>query len=156
MALVGMRNMRDYRHRVRPDNQSAGLASPFNVKKESLTLANFSCAEIESLYGQHTADTAQSFTKDAVERAWDWTEGQSRLVRQRYCRQYPFTYSRFSRQFRRYLYRILRNIGVNMPNFYSPSVKFDVWETKPNGYFTESNGQARILRPFQLNLEPKS
>jgi hypothetical protein len=80
MALVGMRDMRDYRHRVRPDDQSAGLASPFNVKKESLTLANFSRDEIESLYGQHTADTGQSFAKDAVDRAWYWTEGQPWLV----------------------------------------------------------------------------
>ncbi|MDR1035529.1 MAG: ATP-binding protein, partial [Deltaproteobacteria bacterium] len=80
MALVGMRDLRDYRHRVRPDEQSAGLASPFNVKKESLTLANFSSDEIESLYGQHTADTGQIFAKDAVERAWHWTEGQPWLV----------------------------------------------------------------------------
>jgi hypothetical protein len=80
MALVGMRDLRDYRYRVRPDEQSAGLASPFNVKKKSLTLANFSKEEIESLYGQHTADTGQIFEKGAVERAWNWTEGQPWLV----------------------------------------------------------------------------
>ncbi|MDR1036822.1 MAG: ATP-binding protein, partial [Deltaproteobacteria bacterium] len=80
MALVGMRDLRDYQHRVRPDEQSAGLASPFNVKQESLTLANFSKEEIASLYGQHTAETGQIFEKDAVERAWHWTEGQPWLV----------------------------------------------------------------------------
>ncbi|MDR1079848.1 MAG: ATP-binding protein [Deltaproteobacteria bacterium] len=80
MALVGMRNIRDYRHRVRPDDQSALLASPFNVTTESFSLANFSKEEIESLYGQHTADTGQIFAGDAVERAWYWTEGQPWLV----------------------------------------------------------------------------
>ncbi|MDR1035745.1 MAG: hypothetical protein LBT40_04010, partial [Deltaproteobacteria bacterium] len=80
MALVGMRDMRDCRHRVRPDEQSAGLASPFNVKKKSLTLANFSKEEIGTLYGQHTADTGQIFAGDALERAWHWTEGQPWLV----------------------------------------------------------------------------
>ncbi|MDR1035935.1 MAG: ATP-binding protein [Deltaproteobacteria bacterium] len=80
MALVGMRDVRDYLHRVRPDAQSAGLASPFNVKKKSLSLANFTKVEIESLYGQHTTDTGQIFEKDAVERAWHWTEGQPWLV----------------------------------------------------------------------------
>jgi hypothetical protein len=41
MALVGMRDVRDYLYWVRPDAQAAGLASPFNVKKKSLSLANF-------------------------------------------------------------------------------------------------------------------
>jgi hypothetical protein len=80
MALVGMRNIRDYRHRVRPDDQSALLASPFNVITQSFSLANFSKEEIKSLYGQHTADTGQIFAVDAVERAWYWTEGQPWLV----------------------------------------------------------------------------
>jgi predicted AAA+ superfamily ATPase len=35
IALVGMRNIRDFQYRVRPDDQSAQEASPFNVITES-------------------------------------------------------------------------------------------------------------------------
>lgn len=80
MALIGMRDIRDYLVRVRPEDQAVGLASPFNVKKESLTLANFTQAEIQTLYCQHTEATGQVFTQDAIERAWYWSEGQPWLV----------------------------------------------------------------------------
>jgi hypothetical protein len=46
LALVGMRDIRDYIAQVRPDSESRGLASPFNIKKESLTLKNFTRDEI--------------------------------------------------------------------------------------------------------------
>ncbi|MDR1037884.1 MAG: AAA family ATPase [Deltaproteobacteria bacterium] len=42
MALVGMRNLWDCKHRVRQEDQSAGLASPFTIITESFSLANFS------------------------------------------------------------------------------------------------------------------
>jgi hypothetical protein len=80
MALVGMRDIRDYLTKVRPDGMSTGPASPFNVKLESLTLADFTMDEIRSLYFQHTAETGQVFEPSAVERAWYWTEGQPWLV----------------------------------------------------------------------------
>jgi hypothetical protein len=80
MALVGMRDIRDYLVQVRPEEKSTGLASPFNIKKESLTLADFTQEEIKSLYGQHTAAAGQIFTEDAIERAWQWTQGQPWLV----------------------------------------------------------------------------
>ncbi|MDR1313243.1 MAG: ATP-binding protein [Deltaproteobacteria bacterium] len=80
MALVGMRDISDYLYMVRPEAKSTGLASPFNVKKKSLTLSNFSLEEINSLYSQHTAETGQFFEPTAVERAWYWTDGQPWLV----------------------------------------------------------------------------
>ncbi|MDR1656633.1 MAG: AAA-like domain-containing protein [Deltaproteobacteria bacterium] len=80
MALVGMRDIRDYLTSVRPGSQSRGLASPFNIKKEALTLANFTQNEISDLYGQHTQATGQVFEPSAVERAWYWSEGQPWLV----------------------------------------------------------------------------
>jgi hypothetical protein len=80
MALVGMRDIRDYLVQVRPEEQSTGLASPFNVKKKSLTLANFTQDEIQSLYNQHTEATGQVFRQEAIERAWYWSEGQPWLV----------------------------------------------------------------------------
>jgi hypothetical protein len=80
LALVGMRDVRDYVVQVRPDDQSIGLASPFNVKKKSLTLADFTREEIGALYSQHTEATGQVFDEEAVERAWYWSEGQPWLV----------------------------------------------------------------------------
>jgi hypothetical protein len=80
LALVGLRDIRDYLYRVRPEEQSTGLASPFNIKKESLTLSNFTLEQIKNLYCQHTSETGQLFEHSAFERAWHLTEGQPWLV----------------------------------------------------------------------------
>ena len=80
VALVGMRNIRDYKARVRPDSDTLGSASPFNIVTKSLTLTNFTRDEIASLYGQHTAETGQIFEETAVDRASYWTCGQPWLV----------------------------------------------------------------------------
>ena len=80
IALVGMRDVRDYLAHVRSEAESLGTASPFNVKTESLNLVNFTQEEISKLYAQHTAETGQSFAADAVERAWMLTRGQPWLV----------------------------------------------------------------------------
>jgi hypothetical protein len=80
LALIGMRDIRDYLVQVRPDGESRGLASPFNIKKESMTLANFTLREIKTLYGKHTKATGQVFEQSAIKRAWAWSEGQPWLV----------------------------------------------------------------------------
>jgi hypothetical protein len=80
MALIGMRDIRDYIAKVRPGSESKGISSPFNIKKEALTLANFTQDEIGTLYKQHTEASGQIFEPDAIERAWYWTEGQPWLV----------------------------------------------------------------------------
>ncbi|MDR1098140.1 MAG: AAA-like domain-containing protein [Tannerella sp.] len=80
VALVGMRNIRDYKARIRPDSQSLGSASPFNIVKESLTLKNFTKEEIRQLYRQHTDETGQVFEEDAVELVWQQTQGQPWLT----------------------------------------------------------------------------
>ena len=41
MALIGLRNIRDYKMRVRPEGQSTGEASPFNVITEAMTISLF-------------------------------------------------------------------------------------------------------------------
>jgi hypothetical protein len=79
-ALVGMRNIRDYNAHVRPERESLGSASPFNIAKESLTLKNFTLEEIGALYRQHTGETGQTFEADAVELAYRQTRGQPWLV----------------------------------------------------------------------------
>jgi hypothetical protein len=80
VALVGMRNIRDYKAHVRPDSESLGSASPFNIVKKSLTLKNFTKEEIRQLYQQHTDETGQIFEEAAVELVWQQTQGQPWLV----------------------------------------------------------------------------
>jgi hypothetical protein len=78
MALVGMRDIREYHKK----NSETDLteSSPFNIKKEALTLPNFSMDEIKTLYEQHTKASGQSFEESAISRAWYWSEGQPWLI----------------------------------------------------------------------------
>jgi len=80
LALVGMRNIRDYKAQVRPDSDSHGLASPFNIVTETFTLENFTQAEVASLYQQHTDDTGQQFDDGAIAYIYEQTCGQPWLV----------------------------------------------------------------------------
>lgn len=80
VALIGMRDVRDYKAKIRPDSQTLGSASPFNVKAESLTLASFTAEEVATLCRQHTEDTGQVFTDPALERAFELTRGQPWLT----------------------------------------------------------------------------
>ena len=79
IGLIGLRDLRDYLTSAK-DGGAVNPGSPFNVKAASLTLQNFSKADVEALYGQHTADTGQVFEPGAVDRAYWWTRGQPFLV----------------------------------------------------------------------------
>jgi hypothetical protein len=65
---------------VRPQSETLGSASPFNIVTDALTLVNFTPAEIAALYGQHTTETGQLFEEAAMERAAYWSGGQPWLV----------------------------------------------------------------------------
>ena len=80
IALVGMRDIRDYKARIRPDGQTLGDASPFNIITEDLPISNFGRDDVARLYAQHTEATGQVFEPDAVARAWQLTRGQPWLV----------------------------------------------------------------------------
>jgi hypothetical protein len=80
VALVGMRNIRDYKAKVRPDSQSLGSASPFNIVTKTMTLKNFTKEEITSFYQQHTDDTGQIFEAEAIDFIFEQTQGQPWLV----------------------------------------------------------------------------
>jgi hypothetical protein len=80
VALIGLRDVRDYRVRIREDKDSLGTSSPFNIKVESLTLRNFTADEVAELYEQHTAETGQLFTPEAKALAYELTRGQPWLV----------------------------------------------------------------------------
>jgi len=80
VALVGMRNLRDYKGKIRRESETLGSSSPFNVVKESLNLRNFTAAEVAELYAQHTAETGQVFEQSAIDYAFEQTQGQPWLV----------------------------------------------------------------------------
>jgi hypothetical protein len=79
LALVGLRDVRDYKVTAGGQNR-LGTSSPFNIKVESFTLANFSVTDVASLYGQHTSDTGQVFTPAAIQKVYEITQGQPWLV----------------------------------------------------------------------------
>ena len=80
VALVGLRNIKDYKMRIRPDGESVGQASPFNVITEVLPMRLFSEAEMRTLYAHHTAETGQVFEEGALVEAYRLTGGQPYLV----------------------------------------------------------------------------
>ncbi len=80
VALIGLRDVRDYKVSIRPKTASLGTSSPFNIKVDSITIRNFTQDEVAELYLQHTEETGQTFTDEALEMAWDLTRGQPWLV----------------------------------------------------------------------------
>ncbi len=80
IALIGLRDIRDYRILARADDESLGTASPFNVKSDSLLLRNFTEEEVAELYDQHTAEAGQPFSEEAKAWAFELTRGQPWLV----------------------------------------------------------------------------
>ncbi len=79
LALIGLRDVRDYKVAAGGSSR-LGTASPFNIKVRSFTLRNFNLQEVADLYAQHTAATGQIFTPEAVQLAFDLTQGQPWLV----------------------------------------------------------------------------
>ncbi|WP_437714878.1 ATP-binding protein [Sorangium sp. So ce448] len=80
VALCGLRDVREYKAASGGDPGRLGTASPFNIKIESLRIGGFDRDEVRDLYGQHTAETGQVFTEEAIERAFALTAGQPWLV----------------------------------------------------------------------------
>ncbi len=72
VVLCGLRDVRDYR--------MGASGSPFNIAAKSLRLGDFSRDETLALLGQHTAETGQPFTSEALEAVWTQTRGQPWLV----------------------------------------------------------------------------
>ena len=79
IALIGVRDVRDYKV-ASGGSARLNTASPFNIKIESLSLRNFTVSEITDLYQQHTAETGQVFSPEALQRAFELTQGQPWLV----------------------------------------------------------------------------
>ncbi|MEM8527585.1 MAG: AAA-like domain-containing protein [Bacteroidota bacterium] len=80
IVLCGVRDVRDYRIHSSSTKEIITGGSAFNVKAESLRLENFSKAQIQQLYEQHTAATGQVFKEEIWDLAWFYTHGQPWLV----------------------------------------------------------------------------
>ena len=80
VALVGLRDVRDYRLIARGEDATLGTASPFNVKSDSLRLPYFTAGDVASLYRQHAEETGQVFLPRTQAMAFELTRGQPWLV----------------------------------------------------------------------------
>jgi hypothetical protein len=79
LGLIGMRDVRDYKV-ISGGSERLDTASPFNILSRSLTMKNFTADEVATLYRQHTAETGQAFTDEAVALSFHLTQGQPYLV----------------------------------------------------------------------------
>lgn len=80
MGLISLRDLRDYKVKAKEDCNSNRNESPFNSIAESVRLDDFTKADVEYLYGQHTQATGQVFTEQAIDLVYCLTQGQPWLV----------------------------------------------------------------------------
>ena len=80
VVLCGVRDVRDYRIHSSTEQAVVTGGSAFNIRAESLRLGDFTEAEVRALVTQHTEETGQAFTAEALETVWRQTLGQPWLV----------------------------------------------------------------------------
>jgi hypothetical protein len=84
VVLCGLRDVRDYKAASggNPDllGDRFGTSSPFNIKVASPRLMDFSQRDVRRLYAQHTEETGQTFTEEALGRLWELGRGQPWLT----------------------------------------------------------------------------
>ncbi|MDR3252928.1 MAG: hypothetical protein LBT35_05140, partial [Tannerella sp.] len=79
IALVGMRDLKDYITKSK-GGVAPNPGSPFNIKEDSAVIGNFSKDDIIKLFAQHTAETGQQITGEALNYVWEQTKGQPWMV----------------------------------------------------------------------------
>ena len=80
IILCGVRDVRDYRIHSSSEKATITGGSAFNIKAKSLRLGDFDRAEVDTIFAQHTAETGQTFTPEALALVWELTNGQPWLV----------------------------------------------------------------------------
>lgn len=80
IILCGVRDVRDYRIQSSTEKAVITGGSAFNIKATSLRLGDFTRAEVEQLYTQHTQETGQPFADGTMALVWELTQGQPWLV----------------------------------------------------------------------------
>ncbi len=80
IALIGLRDVRDYKIRLRPERENLGTGSPFNVKSKSLFMLGFTVAEVSDLLEEHTKATGQAFDEAVKQEIYRLSQGQPWLT----------------------------------------------------------------------------
>ena len=80
VILCGVRDVRDYRIHSSHENTVITGGSAFNIKAESLSLGYFSKQEMIKLYNYHSKETGQTFTEQAFNICWEYSEGQPWII----------------------------------------------------------------------------
>lgn len=80
LALIGLRDVRDFRIYSEQAKRYEMGGSAFNIKDKSLVMGNFSKTETIALFALHTAETGQQFSGEALDFIFEQTQGQPWLV----------------------------------------------------------------------------
>ena len=80
VVLCGVRDVRDYRIHSGTENTVILGGSAFNIKARSMRLGDLTREEVPALLAQHTEETGQGFTPEALETVLTQTRGQPWLV----------------------------------------------------------------------------
>jgi hypothetical protein len=80
IVLCRREDVRHYQAASGDDPSQLETAGPFSPAVESIRVGNFTSSDVQALYGQHTEETGQEFTPEAVERAFGYTQGEPWLV----------------------------------------------------------------------------
>ncbi|MDG4595430.1 MAG: ATP-binding protein [Candidatus Contendobacter sp.] len=80
VILCGVRDLRDYRIHSHAGATIITGGSAFNIRAKSLRLGDFTPNEVATLLEEHTTETGQVFTAEALARVWHLTQGQPWLV----------------------------------------------------------------------------
>ena len=79
IALVGMRDLKDYITAAK-DGVPPSPLSPFNIKEDSIFIANFGIDEVAALFAQRTEETGQKISKEALDYVFNQSWGQPWIV----------------------------------------------------------------------------
>ena len=79
IALVGMRDLKDYITESK-DGVAPNPGSPFNIKKDSAQLTNFSENDVTRLFAKRTEETGQQITPEALKYVFEQSGGQPWIV----------------------------------------------------------------------------
>jgi hypothetical protein len=80
-----MRDLKDYLVTAK-DGKPVNPGSPFNIKQDSVSLANFTKEDIARLFAQHTDETGQQITQEALDYVWEQSGGQPWIVNSLFMR----------------------------------------------------------------------
>ncbi|GHT42480.1 hypothetical protein FACS189443_5540 [Planctomycetales bacterium] len=85
IALVGLRDLKDYLVTAK-DGKPINPGSPFNIKQDSAVISNFTQDDITNLFTQHTEETGQQITQEALDYVGEQSGGQPWIVNSLFMR----------------------------------------------------------------------